>query len=490
MKRTLWTLLALVVVTSLVILAGCAPKPTEAPTEVPPTEAPAAPTVAPVEPTEAPAAAEPVKIVIFVGFGTGTSPEQMEVHNQIAEEFNSTHDKIQIEFLTVPWEERITKFSTMLAGDMTPDIAMPIGVGGIAEFYDEWMDLTPFIERDNYDMSDFFGTTVEIHTYPNKGLLGLPLCVYPSVTYYNQDLFDAAGVEYPPHEWEAPYADGDPWDLDKLVEISKKLTLDSDGNNADSPAFNWENSTQWGWNGWDWSSFGSFVQKFGGRPTGVSEDGKTALLNSEPWVQTMSWIKDTVWTWHIRASSEQAGAFYDAAGDPMGSGMVGMWECHSWMSYAWPSWTESFNWDVAAVPAAGSNRPQAAVDADTFVMPKSGKHPDEAWEVVKWLFQPENMNRLVKNYGCIPARQSLAATWVDEMKADYPNVDFQVFLDSLDYIDLPNHESWVPDYTKKEDAVQTALDQVMTGENLDVQAVMDTLNTTVQGYLDEYWATH
>jgi len=489
MKRTLLTLVALLTVASIVLLAGCAPKPTEAPAAAP-TEAPAAaPTEAP-PPTAAPAAAEPVKIVIFVGFGTGTSPEQIAVHDQLAEEFNTTHEDIQIEFLTVPWEERITKFSTMLAGDMTPDIAMPIGVGGIAEFYDEWMDLTPFIERDNYDMSDFFGKTVEIHTYPEKGILGLPLCVYPSVVYYNQDLFDAAGVEYPPHEWEAAYADGDPWNLDKLVEISKKLTLDADGNNADSPAFNWENSTQWGWNGWDWSSLGSFVQKFGGRPTGISEDGKTALLNSEGWVQTMSWVKDTVWTWHIRASSEQAGAFYDAAGDPMGSGMVAMWECHSWMSYAWPSWTESFNWDVAAVPAAGSNKPQAPVDADTFVMPKSGKHPDEAWEVVKWFFQPENMERLVKNYGCMPARGSSIEKWFADRQAEYPNVDFQVFADSLNYVDIPNHESYTPEYTKKEDAIQTALDLVLTGENLDVQAVMDTLNTTVQGYLDEYWATH
>jgi multiple sugar transport system substrate-binding protein len=497
MKSKFWTSLTLLVIASLVLLTGCGPTPAPPATEAPKAEATKAPeptaTPAP-EPTAtpaAPAAAEAVKVTIFVGFGTGTSPEQMEVHKQIQEEFNSTHQDIQIEFLTVPWEERITKFSTMLAGDMAPDIAMPIGVGGIGEFYDEWIDLTPFIEADKYDMSDFFGTTVEIHTYPNRGVLGLPLCVYPSVIFYNQDLFDAAGVDYPPDKFEAPYADGDPWTYDKLVEIAKKLTKDSAGNDANSPAFNWEKSVQWGWNGWDWEgNLKPWVQKFGDtRPTGVSEDGRTSLVNQKPWLDAAQFVKDTVWTWHIRANTEQGGTLSDATGDPMGSGKIAMWEINSWMGYAWPAWKSSFNWNAAAVPSVGSNKVAAEVDADTFVIPKSSKHQKEAWEVVKWLFQPEIMQKLTKNYSCIPARKSLAATWADDMKKDYPNVNFQVFLDSLNYIDKPNHESWTPAYTKINDAMNNANDQIMTGKNLDVQAVMDNVNTEVQGYLDEYWAS-
>jgi multiple sugar transport system substrate-binding protein len=493
MKPKFRTLLTLIVVAGLLVLAGCGPKPTEAPPEKPAaTEAPPEPTEAPPEPTEAPpepAAEEAVMVTIFVGFGTGTSAEQMAVHEEIAEDFNSTHEDIQIEFLTVPWEERIAKFSTMLAGDMAPDIVMPIGVGGISEFYEEWMDISPYIERDNYDLSDYYGTTVELHTYPDKGLVGLPIGVYPTVVFYNEDLLDAAGLDYPPHEWEAPYADGDPWTYDKLVEIGKELTLDSDGNNANSPAFNWENTVQWGWNGWDWMTPKEFPQKFGGINTGVSEDNKTALMNSEGWVAMMEWIKDTIWTWHIRATGEQSGAFYDVAGDPMGSGMVGMWECHSWMAWAYSSWTEAFNWDVAAVPAVEGFPVMAPVHADTFVIPKSSHHPDEAWEVAKWLFEPDMLMRLAKNYGCIPARQSLAQQWLDDMAAEFPNVDWVVFLGSIDYIDDPQHEKWTPEYSKIYDAVQAAHDLIATGENLNVQEVMDNLNAEAQGYLDEYWAS-
>jgi flagellar basal body-associated protein FliL len=73
MKTKLWALL--LVLTSLVLLAGCGQTTSEAPTTASPEEAataPAAPEA--TEAPQAPAAGGPVKITIFVGFGTGTEP--------------------------------------------------------------------------------------------------------------------------------------------------------------------------------------------------------------------------------------------------------------------------------------------------------------------------------------------------------------------------------------------------------------------------------
>lgn len=502
MKSKFWVLLTLLIVATM-LLASCQPA-TQAPAvEEPVVEEPAAeepvaeepaveePVVeeAPAEEAAAPAAGEPVKIVIFVGFGTGTSPEQMEVHKQIQDEYNSTHDNIQIEFLTVPWEERITKFSTMLAGDMAPDIVMPIGVGGIAEFYDEWADLTPYIVKDGYDMSRFVGKTVEIHNYPEKGTLGLPMCVYPSVVMYNKDLFDAAGVDYPPHEFGAPYADGEKWDYNKMVEIAKKLSLDANGNDADSPAFDPDNMVQWGWDGWDWFNNIEYAAKFGDEWGGlVSSDYRKSLLATQQYIDALTFTKNAMWDWHIQATGEQSGAFYDQAGDPMGSGMVGMWEIHSWMKYAWSSWAQAFNFDLGAVPEGPNGKIISMVDADTFVMPKSSKHPDEAWEVVKWFFENDQLKTLTNNYGCLPADSELAAGYVADMTAQFPNVDHQVIIDALDYVETKNHEGWRPEYTKINDVVTNASGMISSGENLDVVAVMTAADTEVQALLDEYWA--
>ena len=486
--KKLWMFITLLVVASLLALAGCgatqepAPPATELPATVP---AEAEATVAPPTATTAPLpAGEPVKIVIFVGFGTGNEPEQIEVHNQIAQEFNSTHRNIQVEFLTVTYEEHDSKFSTMLAGDMAPDLVLPIGVMGVAGYYDEWLDIAPYIQRDNYDTSDFYGPSLQLQTYPDK-TVGLPIGVYPSVTFYNQDLFDKAGLAYPTHKF------GDAaWTYDQLVEISKKLTLDAGGNDATSPDFDPENIAQWGWDGWDWSPFKAVPPKFGGNPLGVSADYKTAEMNSPQWIEAMQFVQDSIWKWYIRPNGEATSSLFSDI-DPLESGQVAMWEVFSWMAYAYSTWTEAFNWDVAAVPTGPHGQLVAQANGDTFTIPKSSKHPDQAWEVAKWLMEPEIMARLAKSYGCIPARKSLAGSWMDGMKADYPNVDWQVFLDSIEYMDAqPNNEGWTPNHVKVWDASENAHTLITTEKDRDVKQTLDDLNAEVQGYLDEYWATH
>ena len=493
MKTKLWSLL--LVLTSLALLAGCgtAAAPTTAPTQevvveptaVPATTAPEAPTEVPATTApEAPAAGEPVKITVFVGFGTGTEPEQIDLHNQLAQEFSSTHSDIQVEFVTVAYDEHDTKFQTMLAGDMAPDLVMPIGVMGVAAYYDEWLDIAPYIERDNYDTSDFYGPTVQLQTYADK-TVGLPIGVYPSVTFYNEDLFDKAGLDYPTQKF------GDPaWTYDALIELSKKLTLDVNGKDATAADFDPQNIAQWGWDGLDWVPFKAVPAKFGGTPTGMSEDFKTAEMTSPAWIEAMQFVQDSIWKSYIRPNGETVSAILSDV-DPLESGQVAMWESFSWMAYAYSTWAEAFNWNVAAVPTGPHGNLVAEANADVFTIPKSSKHPDQAWEVGKWMMEADVMSRLAQSYGCIPARKSLAEGWKEGMAADYPNVDWQVFIDSIEYMDAqPNHEGWVPNYTKVWDATENAMSLIVTEKDQNVQSVMEALNTEVQGYLDEYWATH
>ena len=141
----------------------------------------------------------PVKITIFVGFGAGSDPDSMAALNTIAGEYNASHTDIQIEFMFSTWEEHTSKFSTLLAGDLAPDLAFPIGIQGIAEFYDEWIDVSTYIKADNYDTSDFYGPSLQLLNFNDK-TIGLPLGVYPSVTFINEDLFDAANLALSAHE--------------------------------------------------------------------------------------------------------------------------------------------------------------------------------------------------------------------------------------------------------------------------------------------------
>ena len=221
------------------ILSACAPATTQAPEEPKPTEVQAEEAAA----TEIPAvepAGEKKKVVIFVGLGTGTDPDQITMQEELAKKFNDTHDNIEMEFLIVPTETAIERLLAMLAGDGAPQLVGPMGVDGFAQFFDYWADVKPFIEADNFDMSDFYGPAVEMNTYPDK-MVTVPLGIYPSFIFYNKDEFDAAGVAYPTHDYNDKT-----WTMSALREMAMKLTLDKNGKNATEADFDPENIVQYG----------------------------------------------------------------------------------------------------------------------------------------------------------------------------------------------------------------------------------------------------
>src|SRR5688572_19208559 len=99
-------------------------------------------------------AQDKVKVVIFVGLGTGTDPDQITQQEALAERYNSSHDGIEIEFLIVPVEESRTRLLAMISGGNAPQLVGPNGISTIAQFFDAWADITPFIEAENFDTSD------------------------------------------------------------------------------------------------------------------------------------------------------------------------------------------------------------------------------------------------------------------------------------------------------------------------------------------------
>lgn len=465
--------------TGAALLGACAPKATPAPAGGAPAEA------APAEGAAAPAAGEAKKVIIFVGFGTGTSESQIAEENALAKECSTAlaDQNITVEMLVTPHEEHLAKFSAMLAAGDPPDIVMPIGIGGVAELYDSdaWLDLQPLIERDKYDMSDFYGVTQSLHTY-SKGTLGLPMCVYPSFIFYNKDLFEQGGVDEIPHVWDDPN-----WTFDKLIEVGQQLTLDSKGNTANKTGFDPADIVQWGYDE-SWLDFVGNARQFGATSgNGISEDYKTSLFDEEPYIQRAQWMSDAIWKYYFMASAEMAQDAFSLAGDPFSSGLVAMFPCHTWMlgqTYA----ELAFNWDIGAVPQGPTGVVSAQVDADTFTMAAAGKQHDAAWEVAKWCCSPGILERFALTWGSVPARLSGQEIFLKSLKEKFPSIDEKVLFAAIDYSDVPNHEAWKPQPAKVGDAISAAVDKVFLGQERDCAVIMQELDKTVQGYLDEYWA--
>ena len=426
---------------------------------------------------------EVVKVDIFVGLGTGTDPDQVAAQEALAERFNSTHDDIEIEFVIVPNDESVERLLAQISGGNPPGLVGPGGVDVAAGFFDLWEDVQPYIDAENFDTSDFYGAAVELYQYPDK-TVGLPLGMFPSFLFYNKDAFDAAGLDYPTDD----YSDTS-WDMDALRELAMQLTLDANGNNATSPDFDPNNIVQWGFDD-SWTDLRGFMTRFdppgAGRPT--SEDMITAMVNSDEYKYGLAWLNNAIWVDHFMADYTGQEALNAASGDPFGGGLAAMWYSHTW--YMPEGLIDlPFDYEFAAPPFSQKGTRIARTHADTFYIPKSFEHKDASWEVLKWLTSEENIVEVCLVYGCLPSRQSVTDAYTQEMANRYGDHNYDVIFNSIDYLDTPHHESWMPDVERANDVLQADIyDLVFTEQVADTDALLDEANTQIQGIFDEYWA--
>ncbi len=436
------------------------------------------------EMAEEPAApAEKKKVVVFVGLGTGTDPDQIAAQEALAAEFNASHDDMELEFLIVPHEESGERLLAMVSGGEPPDLVGPGGVDVAARFLDLWADVRPMIEAEGFDTSDFYGAAVDLYDLPEK-MVGLPLGVFPSFIFYNKDIFDAAGMDYPPTD----YGDTS-WDMAALREVAMELTLDANGNNANSPDFDANAIAQYGFDD-SWTDMRGFMTHCdppgAGRPT--SDDMKTAMLNSDEYKYCLDWANKAIWEDHFMADYSGQEAFYAVAGDPFGSQLTGMFYSHTWFM---PEGLVDlpFDYGFAAAPYSQKGTRMARIHADTFYIPKNAKDLDASWYALKWLTSEEHIIDVCLIYGCLPARQSVSAAYTQGMIDRYGENDYDVIYEAIEYLDNPHHESWMPNVERVGEAMQAEVfDLVFTEPVDDTAALLDTANDNVQALLDEYWA--
>ncbi|MGC9523673.1 MAG: ABC transporter substrate-binding protein, partial [Anaerolineae bacterium] len=453
-------------------LSACGPgaAPTEEPVE---TEEPAE-TEEPTE--EEPAAAGGKEIRWFIGLGAGGNPEEVEKEEAFVEAFNAKYgDQFKLVMDVVANETAYDVLKTQIASGDCPDIVGPVGVRGLWSFEGAWLDLAPYVEKYNYDLSDFNEALVEFYQLGPQGQVGLPFAVYPSALWYNKDLFDEAGLEYPPHEFGAPYADGDEWTFEKLRELAIFLTVDAEGNTPEDEGFDPDNIVQFGYHP-QWTDIrGQWT--FFGAGNFVDEEGNAYL--PEVWREAAHWHYDAMWQDYFMPNDNYVNSDLLAQGNTFGSGNVAMTPIHTWYTCCF----EDVNWDVAAIPSYEGNI-TAKLHADTFAIPACSADPDASFQVLSLMldeFAPE----LLQVYGGLPARASLQESALATMQENFPNADLNVFVEALNYPDNPNHEAGMPNFNKASDRYTTFGSLYQSDPNLDLDAELDKLIGDLQAIFNE-----
>ena len=436
------------------------------------------------------AAQEPVTITWFVGLGTGTNSEQIEIQNQVVEAFNAEHDDIELVInIAASNETARDTLSTLLAAGTPPDIVGPVGVAGSNSFADQWADITDLVEADGFDTSVFDSALIDLYRTEDGGLSSLPFAVYPAVTYYNIDLFDEAGLNYPPAEFGAPYVMPDgtevAWDYTTVAEIARILTVDANGNDATMAEFDPTAIEQFGMN-FQWARLRLIWTDL--QPSTFYDAATNTITIPQEWRDATQYYWDRIWADHTAPNATIAASeILQPSG--FASGNLAISIVPLWYTCCLDNSVGNFEWDIAPVPASFDGEQHVAMDADTFRITSASAHPQEAFTVLEYLVT-EAAPALATAYGAFPALPEAQAAWVESISARYPmGVNWDVASASLAFANPGpvHHESNVPNYTQAYDREFAFLSLLEgdSGETMDIDAEIDTLEADLNAIISE-----
>ena len=390
---------------------------------------------------------------VWVRFMTRTPADCLSTYeNVIKEDFEGTHPGIRVSIEPAPdgWIEKL--LAAMIAGEAV-DIFQAWG-----NIFYNWterdliLDIQPYVDSDLTqeeinDFTDFHWKMLKI-----RGVrVGLPKYMNIMTLTINKDIYDEFGVDYPPE-------DGD-WDYNDFVEMATALTKDRNGDGQ---------TDLWGsWNPmWNWDRFFGPVMRFGGTVVDVDPGGTHCTLG-EPADQKGLWFMyDLMWNKNVLAQPAQVeNKWFRAAMIP---GFVASAE-----SGTYPGNTERelggvFRWDMRHTWKGPTGDRTVLAASDAWAITKQTKHPDAAWQLLKFLagltFQKK---AIIGCEGIIPGRKSLLPVMLRTVREQWPNlknVRLETIPEAIEW-GYPRDTFWFKNQNCAAEYIKPALEAVfMTGE--------------------------
>jgi len=333
-------------------------------------------------------------------------------------EFERRHPNIKVQLERAPGRY-YTKVQTMMVGDTAPDVLAFSGKH-VKEFAQKrtLLNLMPYIKRDGLDLADYFPVGLVDAQMTDDSLYYLPWEGSGSVLYFNKDMFDAAELSYPNRNWT--------WD--DFRQACKALTRDIDGDGRIDQAGLSQSASWWGYAlPWVWAAGGRLVDTH----------HTQCLLDSPEAVQAMQFlvdleVKDKVTTKALGGMEDRGRA------ELFASGRVAMFVyiVYGLEKVAYAADKHGMQWDVTLVPKGPKERVCRYTSSGQVIW-SGTKHPEESWELLKFLHSPEFMRAIGIGGYFVPARKSVAES-KDFIRDETPWRE-EIFIEALkDSRPLPN----------------------------------------------------
>ncbi len=175
--------------------------------------------------------------ITAIGWGN-----QQDIASQTAavNKYMELFPQVKVDFSQADCGADFSACKTLIAGGNMPDVFVPgIWNYNTAANADVLEGVESYVQADGLNVADFNPKAIDsLKSLKDGKLYGLPMGFNCQSLYFNQDMFDKAGLAY-------PAADGS-YTWDDVRAWAKKLTLDDKGNASDSPNFDASKITQWG----------------------------------------------------------------------------------------------------------------------------------------------------------------------------------------------------------------------------------------------------
>ncbi len=418
-------------------------------------------------PTQSTDGSQKVPIRWLLDGGSVWRPEQSWLNA-----FNASQDEIELSLMFIHGDLLVvdTMFRNRDKGieDTLPDIA-PFSQWEEYGMRDSWLDLTPYLQE--YDLSDFEPAALRQWQDEDGKQFGLPVTAESTVLYYNRDLFDAAGIPYPAARYGEPYADGEPWDIDKLQEIAIQLTLDGNGRNPTQPGFEPLDIVQWGFAP-AWLFIDEIAALFGPEP--IFDENQNVRL-PDSWRDAIRWYYAGMWEKHFihTAKDLQSGNKFTTAMVLSGPGYVTV--CCDKASES------PLYWDMAALPSY-KGRVSGHPDGLGLGILKTTPHPQEAVRTLyNMVTDPNLLDSYLSGNNRMPALISRRQVFLTEMDSRYPQgLNWQVIVDGFAYQETPGALSPKAFEWRIKPPIWDFKSMLENTEGLDIEAALDDLEIALQ----------
>jgi multiple sugar transport system substrate-binding protein len=338
---------------------------------------------------------------VHLTYALWDSNEQVGYQKSI-DMFEKQHPNIQVTIQQADYDQYWQKLDTELAAGAAPDIFW----SDLTYFphyvvQGQLMDVTSLIKQDKLDTSIYYPALLKQYTYQGK-YYGLPKDWDTIALFYNKTVFRKMGVAAPANlTWN-------PTDGGSFVKLAQQLTIDKSGLHPNQAGFNAGSISQYGFVSANLNQeiYWNYMAMNGGllmdKPF-----GQHFLYNQPADVQALQYLVDLIAKWHTSPpASETNNNSGDAMTQLFASGKAAMIETGSW-NVSYLSKQVNFPFGIMELPVGPKGRISVLNGLSDSIYAKTA-HPQEAWELFKWLASPQSQQIVAENGIVWPGIQSAA----------------------------------------------------------------------------------